>query len=132
MEIKRICVLKNFDETVRLQSERREEWIREIREERLQGIAEGDSTAPRPASSSAAPLPGSNECPGNHRSPTEQEEREDSSRQRDRGRRKDEGEDRAVRTEQEPAKRRREEADSPTLPRPSKSVQNGAGFSRET
>ena len=30
---------KNFDETVRLQSEKRQEWIREIRGERLQGIA---------------------------------------------------------------------------------------------
>ena len=38
---------KNFDETVRLQCEKREEWIREIRGERLQGIAEGASSAPR-------------------------------------------------------------------------------------
>ena len=36
---------KNFDETVRLHSEKREEWIREIRGERLQGIAEGTSIA---------------------------------------------------------------------------------------
>ena len=28
------CVSKNFDETVRLQSEKRQEWIREIRGER--------------------------------------------------------------------------------------------------
>ena len=33
-------VSKNFDEAVRLQSEKRQEWIREIRRERLQGIAE--------------------------------------------------------------------------------------------
>ena len=37
---------KNLDETVRLQSEKREVWIREIRGERLQGIAEGASSAP--------------------------------------------------------------------------------------
>ena len=57
---------KNLDETVRLQSEKREEWIREIREERLQGIAEGASSAPRLASSSAESSPGRNECPGTH------------------------------------------------------------------
>ena len=49
----------NLDETVRFQSEKREEWIREVREERLQGIAEGASSAPRLASSSAASLSGS-------------------------------------------------------------------------
>ena len=37
---------KNFDETVRLQSEKTEEWIREIRGERLQEITEGASSAP--------------------------------------------------------------------------------------
>ena len=31
---------KNFDKTVRLQSEIRQEWIREIRGERLQGRAQ--------------------------------------------------------------------------------------------
>ena len=41
---------KNLDETVRLQSEIRQEWIREIRGERPQGIAEGASSAPRLAS----------------------------------------------------------------------------------
>ena len=35
---------KNLDETVCLKSEKREQWIRELREERLQGIAEGTST----------------------------------------------------------------------------------------
>ena len=57
---------KNFDETVRLQPEKREEWLREIRGERLQGVAESASSASRLASSSAASLPGRNECPGTH------------------------------------------------------------------
>ena len=52
----------NFDETVRLQSEKRQQGIREIRE-RLQGIGEGTSSAPRLASSSVASFPGRNECP---------------------------------------------------------------------
>ena len=66
---------KNLDETVRLQSEKRREWMREIRGERLQGIAEGASSAPRLASSSAVSFPGRNECPGTHCSLIEQEER---------------------------------------------------------
>ena len=70
---------KNFDETVRLQSEIRREWIREIRGERLQGIAEGASSAPPLASSSAVSFPGRNKYPGIHCSLIEQEEREDSS-----------------------------------------------------
>ena len=53
VEIKGTCVSKNLDETVRLQSEIRREWIREIREERLQRIPEGASSAHRLASSSA-------------------------------------------------------------------------------
>ena len=69
---------KNLDETVRLQSEKREEWIREIRGERLQGIAEGASSASRLASSTAVSFPGRNECPGTYSSLIEQE-REDSS-----------------------------------------------------
>ena len=64
VEIEGTCVSKNFDETVRLQSEKKQEWIREIRGERLQGISEGASSAPRLASSSAASFPGRNECPG--------------------------------------------------------------------
>ena len=72
---------KNFDETVRLQSEKREEWIREIRGERLQGIAESASSAPRLASSSAVSFPGRNECPGTHCNRIEQEEKGDSSYQ---------------------------------------------------
>ena len=70
---------ENFDETVRLQSEKRQEWIREIRGERLQGIAEGASSAPRLASSLAASFPGRNECSGTLCSLIEQKEREDSS-----------------------------------------------------
>ena len=73
---------KNFDETVCLQSEKREEWMREIREKRLQGIAEGTSSAPRLASSSPTSLAGRNEGPGTHCSLIEQEERENSSCQR--------------------------------------------------
>ena len=69
---------KNFDETVCPQSDKREEWIREIRGERLQGIAESLSSAPHLASLSAASLPGRNECPGTHCSLIEQE-REDIS-----------------------------------------------------
>ena len=70
---------KNFDETVRLQSEKRQEWIQEIRGEKLHGIAEGASSAPCLASSSAMSFPGRNECPGTNCSLIEQEEREDSS-----------------------------------------------------
>ena len=70
---------KNLDKTVRLQPEKRREWIREMRGERLQGIAEGASSAPRLASSSAASFPGRNECPGTHCSMIEQKEREDRS-----------------------------------------------------
>ena len=62
---------KNFDKTVRLQSE--------IRGKRLQGIAEGASIAPCLASSSAASFPGRNECLGTHCSLIEQEQNEDSS-----------------------------------------------------
>ena len=82
MEIEGTCVSKNFDETVRLQSEKRQEWIREIRE-RLQEIAEGASSAPCLSNSSTASFPGRNECPGTHCSLIEQEEREDIFFQRD-------------------------------------------------
>ena len=58
------CVSKNFDETVRLQSEKREESMRELSGERLQGIAEGTSSAPRLANSTAASFSGRNECLG--------------------------------------------------------------------
>ena len=101
-----------FDETVRLESEKRQEWIREIRGERLQGIAEDASSAPRLASSSAVSFPGRNECPGTHCSLIEQEERENSPCQichRVTGKRKDGGKDRVARTERESDRRRREE-----------------------
>ena len=61
--------------TTGLQSEKRQKWIREIRGERLQGIAEGISSAPRLASSSTTWFPGRNECPGTHCSLIEQEEK---------------------------------------------------------
>ena len=70
---------KNFNETVCLESETKQEWIRKIRGERLRGIAEGASSAPCLVSSSATSFPGRNECPGPHCSLIEQEEREDSS-----------------------------------------------------
>ena len=70
---------KNLDETVRLQFKKRQEWIGDIGEERLEGIAEGASSAPSLASSSAVSFPGRNKCPGTHCSLIEQEEREYSS-----------------------------------------------------
>ena len=78
MEIKGTCGSKYFEETVRLQSEIRQEWIREIKGKRLQGIADGASSAPRLVSSSPASFLGKNECPGTHCSLIEQK-REDSS-----------------------------------------------------
>ena len=57
---------KNFDETVLIQFKKRQEWIREIRGERPQGIAEKTSSAPRLASLSAPPFPGRKRCPGTH------------------------------------------------------------------
>ena len=70
---------KNFDETVRLQSEKRQEWIREIRGERLQGIAKGASCGSRLDNSLAATFPGRNEFSGIHCSLIVQEKREDRS-----------------------------------------------------
>ena len=121
MEIEGACVSKNLDETVRLQSKKREDWIREIRGKRVQGIAEGASNAPGLASSSAVSFPGSNECPGTHCSLIMQEE----------DKRNDAGEKRMAKTERE-SDRRREMADLLVLPRPAKSVQNGAGFRGKT
>ena len=57
---------KNFDETVRLQYEKREEWIRKIIEEKLQETAKGASSAPCLVSSSAVSFPGRNGCLGTH------------------------------------------------------------------
>ena len=82
MEIEGICVSKNFDGKVSLQSKKREEWIREIREQRLQEIAEETNSASHLASLSAKLLPERNECPRTHYSLMEQEERENSSCQR--------------------------------------------------
>ena len=70
---------KNFNETVRLQSAKRQEWIREIRGQRLQEIAEVTNSGSLLASSSAASFPGRNECPGTHFSLKEQEQIENSS-----------------------------------------------------
>ena len=77
--MERACVWENFDETVYLQSEKRGGWKRKIKGERLQGIADGTSSAPRPASSLAALFPGRNECLVTHCSVLAQKEREDSS-----------------------------------------------------
>ena len=79
VEIEGACVSKNLDETVRLESEKREEWIRELRRGRLQEVTQGTSSAPRLASSSAVSFPGRDECPETHCSLIEQEGREDSS-----------------------------------------------------
>ena len=103
---------KNLDKTVRLQSEKTQESIREIREKRLQGIAESASSAPRLASTSVALFLGRNECPGTHCSLIVQKEREDRScqiYQRVCDRRKDKRENREARTERELHRRRREE-----------------------
>ena len=96
---------------------RKKEWIREIRGERLQEIAEGTSSALRLVSSLAASFPGKNECPGTHCSLIIQEEKEDSLC-------------RVARTESE--RRRREIADLSVLPKPAKSLQNNAVFSGKT
>ena len=55
---------QSFDETVCFQSEIKQEWIQEIRGERLQGIAEGTSSAFCLASSSATSLPRRNDVWG--------------------------------------------------------------------
>ena len=92
---------KNLDKTTRLQSEKREEWIREVKGERLQGIAEGTSSAPR-LSNSAVSFPRRNVCPGIHCSLIVKEEKEYSSCQmcqRLSGKMRDGGEDRVARTE---------------------------------
>ena len=54
------CVSKNLDEMVRFRSDKRQEWIREIREKKYKGIAEGTNSAPRLASSSAVSYPNRN------------------------------------------------------------------------
>ena len=69
---------KNLDETVRLHSEKRQKWIREVGGQRLQGIAEGISRASGSADPRAPSFPGTNECPGTHCNLIEKEERKDS------------------------------------------------------
>ena len=125
---------KNFDKTVCLQFMKREEWIRYLREERLQGIAEGTSSTARLATSSVASFPGRNECPGTHCILIKQEIVDSSCQVCDRvsGKRKDGGKDRVARTERESGRGRKEVAGLLVLPRPAKSVQNGTGFSRKT
>ena len=120
---------KNFDEIVRHQSEKRDEWIREIRGERLQGNAEGASSAPRLARSSAASFPKRNECPETNCSLIEQEkEKTVPARSAREFEVKGKMEERTGRE----SDRRREVADLLVLPRPAKSMQNGTGFSRNT
>ena len=75
------CGSKNLDEKVRLQSEKREAWVREIREG-LQGIAEGSSSAPSLVSSLAPSFPWRNECLGISCSLMVQVERENRSSER--------------------------------------------------
>ena len=70
---------KNLDKTVCLQSEKREEWIREVKGDKLQEIAGSRSGTPHLASSSAASFPGRNECLGTRCSLIVREEREDNS-----------------------------------------------------
>ena len=119
-----------FDETVRLQSEKREKSIREIRGERLQGIAEGASSAPRLASSSAASFPRRNECPGTHCSLIDRRKKKTvPARSATEFEMRGQGDEDRTRVSQE---KKREITDLLVLPRPAKSVQNGAGFSGKT
>ena len=100
----------------------RKEWIREIKGERLQDIAESTSSAPHLASSSAVLLPRRNECLGTPCSLIEQGERRqflpDLPEIEVKGKMKE--------------RKRREVVDLLVLPRQAKSMQDGAGFSRKT
>ena len=109
MEIEEACASKNFDETVRLQSEKSQEWIREIRGERLKGITKGARSASCLANSSAASFLGKNECPRTHCSLIEQEKEDSFSQicQRVCGKKKDGGEDRVAKTERESDRRKK-------------------------
>ena len=82
MEIEGTSGSKNLDETVCFQSEKKEYLIREIRGDKLQEIADGTSSAPHLASSSASRSPGETSVRGPYCSLIEQEEIEDSSCQR--------------------------------------------------
>ena len=55
------CVSKNVDETVCLQYERRKEWIRQVRGEKLQWKADDWRRAPHLTNLLALLLPGRNE-----------------------------------------------------------------------
>ena len=63
VKIEGTFVSKNLDETVRLESEKRGEWIQETRGERLQRITEGASNAHHLAGASFL---GRNECQATH------------------------------------------------------------------
>ena len=78
-ENRETCVTKNLDETVRLQSEKRQEWIRQVGGKRQQRIADGTSSAGRLANSSGASFPERNGCPGTYCCLIVKGEREDSS-----------------------------------------------------
>ena len=115
-----------------LQFEKREEWIRKIKGEKLQGTAE--SRAPRLASTFAASFPERNKCPATHCSPIVQKEREVAVRSAKEieVNRKDGVEDSVTSTEQELKKRKRKMEVLLVLSRPAESLQNDAGFSRKT
>ena len=70
---------KNLDETVHLQFKKREEWIQEVKGERLQGTAEGRSSTSHQANSSATSFLERNESPGTRYRLVVKEERENSS-----------------------------------------------------
>ena len=70
---------KNLDNATCLQSEKRQEWIQQVREGRLQVTAEGRDSAPHLANSSTAPFPFRNKCPGTHCGLIVMEESKDSS-----------------------------------------------------
>ena len=118
---------KNLDETVRLQSKKREEWMQEVR--RKETTRDSRSSSPYLANSSVASLPEKNECPGTHCKLIVKGERKDSSCQmcqkvHDKKKIKQ-------RTKPE-LERKREIADLLVLPRPAESLQNGAGFRGST
>ena len=87
---------KNLDKTIRIQSEKKRQWIRKIRGERLQGITEGTSSAPSLASFLSGSFPGINKSRGTHCGLIKQEQREKTVDTRDiENKRKDGEEDRA-------------------------------------
>ena len=61
MDTEGTCTSKNLGETVRFQSEKKQEWIREVSGKKQPLVSEGTSTAPRLANSSAALFPGRNQ-----------------------------------------------------------------------